>query len=126
MSENDYEVDTRVPEPRVHELLLSVAELNNISEFLQDEQVNQTLAHVVSLIEDPNKPPHLAATLVVALTAISVAYNLKAKNYQLLAPMQSGLTADEKKSITVKKNLYYSLSEGTEKLANALKFIVRN
>lgn len=125
MSESEYENDVTVPEPRLHELLVSVAELNAISEYLQDPHVDQTLAHIVSLIEDPNKPPHLAGTLVVALTAISVSYHLKAKRYQLLYPLED-LTADEKKQGTIKKNLYYSLSEGAEKLANALKYIARN
>lgn len=124
MSEN--EDDFTVPEPRLHELIMSVAELNAISEFLQDPNVDQTLAHVVSLIEDPNKPPYMAATLVVALTSISVVYNLKAKYFQLLFVMEEGHTDKERKIGTAKKNLYYSLSEGTEKIAQALKYIVRN
>lgn len=110
--------NTFIPEERLAELLLSMAELNDVSDSLKDETVDQTLGYIIKLIHNPNIPANIAAPLVVKLTAMAVAYNLKAKTYQFRAKGD--------KEATEKKNLYYSLSDGAEKLAAALKYIVRN
>lgn len=109
---------TYIPAERLTELILSVAELNDLSDMLKDDDVDQTLGYIIKLLANPNIPANIAAPLVVKLTAMSVAFNLKAKMYQFRAKGD--------KEATEKKNLYYSLSDGTEKLAAALKYIVRN
>lgn len=108
---------TWVPEDRIEELLANVTELSNISELLDDENVNQTLAHVVSLMSNPNVPASVAAPLVVKLEAMGFAFNLKAKNYMLLD--KSAVNASQK------KNLYLSLAQGCTDLAGALKYVIR-
>lgn len=109
---------TYIPAERVIELIEQVAEINAASEMLQDEDVDKALAYIVSLMNDPNKPMNLAAPLIVKLTAMSVVFKLQAKMFQF--------RAKGNQDATNKKNLYYSLSEGLELLAAALKYIVRN
>lgn len=101
---------------RLEELISSVAELNNISEALADDRVNQVLGVIVSLMENPNLPPKVAAGLVVSLTAASFSFNLRAKNY---------IKFDNTNANKTKKDFYFSLADGCDKLAQALKYLVK-
>lgn len=109
---------TYIPAERAAQLIQSMAELNSASELLHDEDVDQTLAILVKLLANPNIPAEHATPLIVKLTAMSVAYNIKAKMLQF--------RAQGDREAANKKNLYYSLSEGADKLAAALKYIVRS
>lgn len=102
---------------RLDELISSVAELNNISEYLADERVNQILGVIVSLMENPNLPPKVAASLVVSLTAASFSFNLRAKNY---------IKFENTAATKTKKDFYFSLAEGCDKLAQSLKYLVKS
>jgi hypothetical protein len=109
---------SEIEEPRLRELITQVAEINNISEFLKDPQLDQALAKIVSLLSNPAVPAETAAFEVVNLTNLSVVFKLKAKNYWLI---ESDVPDARKK-----KDLYLTLSDCTEKLAGALKYIVRS
>src|SRR6188768_1131911 len=113
--EVDIDSPTYIDDERLQELIRSVAELSEVDDILDDEIVRQTLGHIIKLMNDPNVPVQVAAPLIVQLTAVSITYNLKAKVYQFKKGDREAAN---------KKNLYYSLSEGAEKLAAALKYIV--
>lgn len=109
---------SEIEEPRLRELITEVAEINNISDFLQDPKLDQALAKIVSLLSNPVIPAETAAYEVVNLTNLSIFFKLKAKNYWLL---QSDAPDARKK-----KDLYLTLADCTEKLASALKYIARS
>jgi len=102
----------------IPELVSEITEFNDISAYLQDEDVDAAMAKIINLIARPDVPPKLVAPLIVWCQALSVKFNLQAKHYMLFST--------DKEDKTKKKNTYLSLSDGLEKLANALKYLVKD
>lgn len=99
------------------ELLQEIHEINTVSEFMQDEDVNQALAQCVKIISKPDIPPQVAAILIVKMSAMVMAFRVKAKNYMLLekdAPNSSQ-----------KKNIYMTLADSMQELVNSLKYTAK-
>jgi len=92
-------------------------ELNEISEFLQDEILDECLTNVVKLIAKPDIQPATAARLIVQLSAMSLKFRMIGKYYMIYDK-----DADQGSK---KKNTYLSLSEGLDKLVDSLKYIAR-
>lgn len=109
---------SNIEQPRLRELITQVDEVNHLSSFLDDPDVDQALGRVVSMLANTHIPAETAAYEVVYLTDLSVLFKLKAKNYWLL----KADAPDARK----KKDLYLTLSDCIEKLAGALKYIVRS
>ena len=104
----------------VAELISRVTELNEISLYFTDEDIDDAMATIIRLISKPNVPPHVAAPLIVQTQALSAKFHLMAKAY-VIYPMDH-LTKEEK---TKRKNTLFSLSEVLEKLSHSLKFLVK-
>jgi len=101
------------------EIISDVTELNEMSLYLMDEDVDEAMATVIKLVAKPNVPANVAAPLVVKLQALSTKFALQAKYYMLYGSVE---TKEEK---TRKKNTMMTLSAELEKLANAVKYLVK-
>lgn len=96
----------------------TVTELNELSAYLNDPDVDDAMDKLINLIARPQVTPKVVAPLIVKLQALSVKFNLQSKYYMLYS--------NDKEEKTKKKNTYASLSDGLEKLANALKYLVKD
>lgn len=99
------------------ELLEEIQEVNSISEFMKDENVDQALAQCVKIVAKPDIPPQVAAILITKLSAMCVIFRIKAKNYMLVekdAPKASQ-----------KKNIYLTLADSVQELINSLKYVTK-
>lgn len=99
-------------------MVSAVTELNELSKYLNDPDVDDAMDKLVRLIARPNVEHKVVAPLIVKLQALSVKFNLQSKYYMLYST--------DKEEKTKKKNTYASLSDGLEKLANALKYLVKD
>lgn len=97
------------------DLLNTISEFNDISEYMQDEEITQALVAVAKLISKPDIPPDKAAQLIVQIQAYSAKFAMLASWY-----------ANVKKDDRSKKNVYYSAREALDKLVDALKYVVRS
>jgi len=96
------------------DLLNSINEFNEISEFMNDEELTKALVAVAKLIANPDVPPAKATLLIVQLQAY-------ATKFAMLASWYSHVKKDERS----KKNIYYSAKDTMERLVDALKYTVR-
>jgi hypothetical protein len=96
------------------EILNSINEFNEISEFMQDEELTKALVAVAKLIANPDIPPAKATLLIVQIQAY-------ATKFAMLASWYSHVKKDER----AKKNIYYSAKDTMERLVDALKYTVR-
>jgi hypothetical protein len=96
------------------EILNSINDFNEISEFMNDEELTKALVAVAKLIANPDIPPAKATLLIVQLQAY-------ATKFAMLASWYSHVKKDER----AKKNIYYSAKDTMERLVDALKYTVR-
>jgi hypothetical protein len=96
------------------DLLNSINEFNEISEFMKDEELTKALVAVAKLISNPDIPPAKATLLIVQLQSY-------ATKFAMLASWYSHVKKDER----AKKNIYYSAKDTMERLVDALKYTVR-
>ena len=96
------------------DLLNSINEFNEISEFMNDEELTKALVAVAKLIANPDVPPAKATLLIVQLQSY-------ATKFAMLASWYSHVKKDER----AKKNIYYSAKDTMERLVDALKYAVR-
>lgn len=96
------------------ELLNKVNGFNEIAEYMQDEELTNTLALVAKLISKPDVPAAVGVELIVKLQAYSA-------KFAMLASWYTNVKKDER----AKKNIYYSAKESTDRLVDALKYVIR-
>lgn len=99
------------------ELLEEVYEINRVSEFMKDDDVNQALAQCVKIISKPDIPPQVASILIVKMSAMVMSFRVKAKNYMLLEK--------DAPNASQKKNLYMTLADSMQELINSLKYTAK-
>lgn len=98
--------------------IIEVAELNEIAEFMRDDNLTNALAQIIEIYGKENPPPLKdALTLIVKLQAYSATFKMQGKYYMLLGAQEP----DSSK----KKNVYLSVSESLDKLVDSLKYVVR-
>lgn len=95
--------------------LKDVAELQEIADFLEDEDVTRALALILKLSEE-SPSPQVVVRLITELQAKSFILKMKAKYHMIL---QSGTDS------TKRKNLYFSMSEGIDRVVDSLKYVVK-
>jgi hypothetical protein len=96
------------------DILNKISQFNDISEYMQDEQLTETLVIISKLIANPDIPPAKLTITITRLQAMSAKFAMLASWY-----------AHVKKDDRAKKNIYYSIKEATDKLVDALKYSVR-
>jgi len=97
------------------DLLNSVSEFNDISEYMQDEELTKALVLIAKIIAKPDIPAAAAASLVVQLQAYSAKFGMLATYYTNI-----------KKDDRAKKNVYYTAVERIDRLVDALKYVARS
>ena len=115
---DDFDEDVTDDETMEQERLLrGVLEVHKVSEKLDDEGVNETLAYVIKLIAKPDIPAAIAIPLITKLQALSFQFKMQGKYYMLVGKGEP--------DASIKKNLYLSMSEETAELVQALKYTTR-
>lgn len=99
------------------DLLEEVQEINTVSEFMKDDDVNQVLAQCVKIVSKPDIPPQVASVLIVKMSAMCMLFRVKAKNYMLLEK--------DAPNASQKKNFYMTISDSLQELINSLKYVTR-
>lgn len=91
-----------------------IQEFNDISELLQDKQVDQALEYVTKVIADPASVAQRGPITVVMLEGLAAKFAILARYYT---------TID--KSQPQRKNVYYTMAEQMHSLAAAMKYVVK-
>jgi hypothetical protein len=100
----------------VIEQISTVTEFNDLSEFMQDQDLDNALDLIVKLISKPDVPSAKAPTLIVQLQAISAKFAMQARYYT---------TFEKGGDASKKKNTYYTASDAIDKLVDSLKYSAR-
>jgi len=103
-------------EQTVLENISKVTEFNDMSEYMQDPDLDQALDLIIKLISKPDVPSATAHTLIVKLQAISAKLSMQARYYTTF--LKGGENSK-------KKNTYYTASESIDKLVDALKYAAK-
>lgn len=101
------------------ELINSITEFNDLHEYMNDPQLDKSLAIVVKLLMNPDVPASKAPMLIIELQAMSTKFSMMASVYSTIAKDKAGTVNNNK------KNIYYSAKESIDKLVDALKYVVR-
>lgn len=100
------------------ETIDEITELNDISEFMQDEQLDEALQLVVELIVKGDLiTPVKINKLILKLQAISAMCGIKATYYQNFV-----IAGSEQKK---RKNVYYTMNDKIDRVVDALKIVQR-
>jgi len=97
------------------DIINQINDFNDLSEYMQDEEITQALIAIAKLIARPDIPPDKAARLIIQIQAYSAKFAMLASWY-----------ANVKKDDRAKKNIYYSAREALDKLSDALKYTIRS
>ena len=103
-------------EENTFQLISQVTEFNDISEHMQDEDLDLALDIIIKLIAKPDVPASKVAALIVQLQAMSVKFKMQAKYYM---HFKKGT------QFAAKKGTYMTASESIDKLVDALKYEAR-
>ena len=95
------------------EIVSKITEFNDMSEFMQDKDLDKALEFVIKLILKPDVPAAKAPELIVQLQALSAKFAMLARHYTTL---EKGGDAAKK------KNIYYTANDAVDKLVDALKY----
>lgn len=101
------------------EYLSQITEFNDLHEFMQDNELDETLALVVKIMMKPDIPQVQAIALINKLQAMSAKFGILATYYTTVAKGPSGSINN------TKKNVYYTMKESTDKMVDALKYVAR-
>lgn len=101
------------------ELVSVITEFNDISEFMQDENLDLAMASIAKLIAKPDIPIQKVPLLVVQIQALSSKFNIQAKYYTAWGLGKAGTPGNRKKEV------YFTMGAELEKLANALKYLAK-
>ena len=100
----------------VLEHISEVSEINQLSEFMQDQDLDTALDLIIKLIMKPDVPAAKTPELIIRLQALSAKFALMSRYY---TTFEKGTEASKK------KNVYYSANAAIDKLVDALKYGAR-
>ena len=98
----------------VIELVNEVGEFTEIADYMNDEHLTEVLGLIVKLIGQPDIPATAAIPLIIRLEAMSAKFSMEASYY-----------TNVNKSDRAKKNLYYSITDASRRLVDALKYTTK-
>lgn len=101
------------------ETISKLTEFNDLTEFMQDPQLDRALDLAVKCMADPNIAAQKAPRLIVELQAISFKFSLKAVEYATIKKDRANTVNNHK------KNIYYSTKEALDRLVDSLKYAAR-
>lgn len=97
------------------ELVGKVDEFQKISDLMSDDELTEILAVIVKMMVNPDIPPNKVAVTIVRLEAFAAKFSMLASYY-----------TNVEKNKRDKKNLYYSITEATRRLVDALKYMAKD
>ena len=100
----------------VLESISEITEFNDISEFMNDKDLDKALDLIIKLITKPDVPSSKAPELIVTLQSLSAKFSMLARYYT---------TFEKGGDSAKKKNVYYTISDSIDKLVDALKYSAR-
>ena len=103
----------------IMELVSKVTEFNDLSEFMQDEDLDRAMAYIVMILAKPDVNAARIPKLIVELQAMSAKFGMLGQFYQTYRKGASGSPN------YIKKNVYYSARDNIDRLVDALKYMVR-
>lgn len=103
-------------QPTVIEQISTITEFNDMSEYMQDKDLDSALEIIIKLITKPDVPSTKAPTLIVQLQAISAKFAMQARYYT---------TFEKGGEASKRKNTYYTAADTIDKLVDALKYSAR-
>lgn len=101
------------------DLINTIAEFTDVHDFMKDEQIDRALAVIVKIIMNPDVPPQKAVPLIAELQGLSAKFAILATWYATVEKGSAGSVNH------TKKNVYYSMRDALEKLADSLKYSAR-
>lgn len=101
----------------VFEQMSGIMELQQTTEFMEDEHVEKALLKLTNILAAPDISPIKVGKHIVEIEALSSLFAIKAKYYQTLGKDQPGQAH--------KKNMYYTLHEAFHDLAASLKYLAK-
>lgn len=112
-------MEIKMSDENILETVSKITEINDLSEFLGDEDFDEAMELVIKLIMKPGIDPASAQKLIVRLQALSTKYAVLAVTYSTIKRDKAGTPNN------YKKNIYHSLKEALDKLCDALKYPAR-
>lgn len=103
-------------ENNLFEQVGGVTEFNDLSEHMQDADLDEALSLVIKLIARPDVPAAKAPELIVKLQALSAKFAMLKRYY---------MTFEKGPQASAKKNTYASMAEAVDKVVDSLKYIAR-
>lgn len=101
---------------KLFEYISKVTELNDISEHMQDEDLDKALDLIIKLtVKDI--PTDSVSRHIVRMSAMSAVFKLRAKHYMLF---------EKDKENNAKKNVYMSVADSLQEIANSLKYMIKS
>lgn len=95
------------------ELISEITEINELSDYMQDKDLDKALELVIKLIVKPDVPAVKAPDLIVQLQALSTKFAILARYY---TSFEKGVDASKK------KNVYYTINTAIDKLVDSLEY----
>jgi hypothetical protein len=95
------------------EYVSEVTELNDISAYMQDKDLDDAMDIIIKLIAKPDVPAAKVPEVIVRLQAISAKLAIMARYYT---------TFEKGPEASKKKNVYYTTADAIDKLVAALKY----
>lgn len=100
------------------EIISEITELNSISKYMQDEQLDRALELVIKILMERGRlPQERIPAIIVELQALATVFAFKATHYMTIGKAGS----EEAKQ----KNIYYTAKESITKLVDSMKYIAR-
>lgn len=98
------------------EIVSEITEFNDLSDFMNDVQLDRALDLVIRCLTQPDIAAQRAPKLIVELQAISAKFSVMAVIYATIKRDKAGSENNHK------KNVYYSTKEALDRLVDALKY----
>jgi|SRR5687767_12953874 len=109
----------RTEDKNILELINTVTEINDLCEFMKDEQFDRAMHDVIKLILRPDVPSAKAPQLIVELQALSAKFAMMSVLYTTIKKDRAGTENN------YKKNIYYTARECLDRIVDALKYSAR-
>lgn len=98
------------------ESVSEITEFNELSEFMQDTDLDTAMELIIKLIAKPDVPATKAPEIITRLQAIAAKLAIMSRYYT---------TFEKGPEASKKKNVYYTTAEAINKLVDALKYNAR-
>lgn len=101
------------------ERLSKIQDLVDMHEFMQDEHFAEALELTLKCIAQPALPPAAAKKAIVLMQSWGFVLRIKGQKYMTINPGRAGTGEN------MKKNTYFTASDQCDKMAQTLKYLLK-